>query len=492
MNLQLKSFQRLFIFTILFFGIFWLAKISQAATYTCGTNGVDNSCTPSIMATIINSAVDGDIIYVASGTHNWGASGVTVNKSLTITGNGSCTGCGTASPSGTWPATINLAVSSSPSIGITSASTTDVIRITGLHFTGTAPGGTSAVGAVRVNSTNLTTSVRVDNCKFETTGNSYANNGASSGLVDHNWFASDGCNSDAAIMLRDVRTSNQGGWAWTQDLSWGSANFLFIEDNTFTGTCTAEGANLYLWVQGGGQWVLRYNYIQGRFAKVYGNWAYIYRSGVAFEAYNNTMIYPNDTNEKVFQVEGGSCLVHDNTTIHYSSLTNVVEQRVTGARGDNFGQCNGTHPWDGNWSSKSNTDCTDLYTPYSCCTAYHAGTCGDISYPVGYPCLDQIGRGKTASADYYSSPYAQPQQPRPVRVWNNTHSNGTWHGDANLWPLDDANWIVENRDYYTCSDNSCSWVAPFLASYKPYTYPHPLQGGGDTTPPSAPTGVTVN
>jgi len=275
-------------------------------------------------------------------------------------------------------------------------------------------------------------------------------------LVDHNWFQANGCNSNATIMLRDFRVSDYGGWPWAQSLSWGSDDFLFIEDNSFTSTCATNGANLYLWVQGGGQWVLRYNYIQGRFAKVYGCYTANYRSGVACEIYNNTIYMPNDTNEKCFQIEGGSALIYNNTTQGYSTIANLVEQRAGGSKGD-FGPAG--QNWDGNWGSP---------------------------YPTGYPLLDQIGRGTAASAKFNSPPYCQPQSSRPVRIWNNTYDNNIWHGIVGTAT---ANYVVENRDYYTCSDASCPWVSTFLVGYKAYTYPHPLANNG--TSPASPSNLRL-
>jgi len=419
--------------------------LQQFAEYICGADG---TCDAAELQDLINSAEEGDTIKIAAGTHNWGTDdSVTINKSIIIDGQGASTGCGTSSPGGTWPATFDIDVDNTPAFSIVSSDPSDVIRITGIHLTGDVPGGTAAIGGIRIGSNNLCPNVRVDNCKFETSGNSYANEASGlGGLVDHNWFQANGCNSNAAIILRDFRGGNYGGWPWAQTLNWGSDDFLFIEDNSFTSTCTAEGANLYLWVQGGGQWVLRYNYIQGRFAKVYGCYTSNYRSGVACEIYENTIYMPNNTNEKCFQIEGGAALIHNNTTEHYSTICNLIEQRAGGAKGD-FGVAG--QNWDGN-----------LGEPY----------------PTGYPLLDQIGRGKAASTAYTVSPYCQPQEARATRIWNNTHDCTPWHGIVGTATAD---YIVEDRDYYTCENEACDWVTTFLAGYTPYTYPHPLQGNGN-------------
>ena len=77
MNLQLKSFQRLFIFTILFLGIFCLAKSSLAATYYVDIGGSNNgSCgsagspCASLSYTCNSRAVNsGDLIHINAGTY---------------------------------------------------------------------------------------------------------------------------------------------------------------------------------------------------------------------------------------------------------------------------------------------------------------------------------------------------------------------------------------------------------------------------------------
>ena len=80
-----------------------------AATFTCGTNGVPNSCTPSGMQTLINSASNGDTINIATGTHTWSGAGIGVllSKRLTISGGGTYAVNASHADTGTWPVQLN-------------------------------------------------------------------------------------------------------------------------------------------------------------------------------------------------------------------------------------------------------------------------------------------------------------------------------------------------------------------------------------------------
>ena len=68
------------LFVALFILVLWGAQ-AHGAVYTCGTDGVNNSCTPSGLSSLINSASDGDTIFIATGTHSWN-SVVSVTKKI--------------------------------------------------------------------------------------------------------------------------------------------------------------------------------------------------------------------------------------------------------------------------------------------------------------------------------------------------------------------------------------------------------------------------
>lgn len=126
----------------------------------------------------------------------------------------------------------------------------------------------------------------------------------------------------------------------------------------------------------------------------------------------------------------------------------------------------------------------------------------------GWPCRDQIGRGSgVALGD------AQPSV--PLYLWNNGPQDKCYNSAASGAACDGTADIVLNAaggtkvgtiaDYIKTTAHSngdkdyCVGTTTMPAScgnhtntYAPYTYPHPLQAGVDTTPPAAPTGLEVH
>jgi hypothetical protein len=181
MKKGLKMKKSLILIIVIFFFIANCILNVNAAEYTCGTNGVDDSCTVSGLQTLIDSANAGDIIHVATGTHTWTGDGiVAVTKPLTVSGGGSCTNCATSSPTGTWPTRI-IKTNGNSIFRVGGWTGTGTARITGFHFDGettSSPWGSqylwNNVGAVYTYSTNdagqgteRTNMFRVDNNYFE-------------------------------------------------------------------------------------------------------------------------------------------------------------------------------------------------------------------------------------------------------------------------------------------------------------------------------------
>src|SRR5688500_1043432 len=100
--------EKLLLFSLILLGSS-LPVSTWAATYTCGTNGVPNSCTPSGMQALIILASNGDTINIATGTHAWTAqpTGVMLNKRITISGGGTYAVNPSHADTGTWPVQLN-------------------------------------------------------------------------------------------------------------------------------------------------------------------------------------------------------------------------------------------------------------------------------------------------------------------------------------------------------------------------------------------------
>jgi hypothetical protein len=100
--------------------------------------------------------------------------------------------------------------------------------------------------------------------------------------------------------------------------------------------------------------------------------------------------------------------------------------------------------------------------PSQCSTAQW---CDTARGGEGYPCCDQIGRGKNQGTE-------------PVYIWNNIDQN---NAAVPVAVNENAtSYIQINRDYYLSRK----------PGYAAYTYPHPLVGGSNPDP-AAPSNLRI-
>jgi hypothetical protein len=256
-----------------------LASAAFAGTYTANScsQGDVNDCINGTGGTCVggaHTAVDGDIINIPSGSCTW-TSGITVPSSIgiTIIGSGtpnvgaSTTGASSSCGSGT---TITLsggftAFGMTPTYG---NSTTRLSCLTITYSSGAAIGFKILGTCTSSGCPNL----RMDNLTFSSwaghinAGISYGIGAVGNmfGVLDHNIV-----NGTANNYLQLVEVSHAGYLgvgqygdnAWHLAESYGTANFLFIENNQFntSGCCENEGSAGGLGNQGGSRVVVRFN-----------------------------------------------------------------------------------------------------------------------------------------------------------------------------------------------------------------------------------------
>jgi hypothetical protein len=288
--------------------------------------------------------------------------------------------------------------------------------------------------------------LRIDHNAFREGGRTInPSSGRVEGVIDHNTFL----NSDIAIGLEaDDNT------AWTRPQEMGTANSLFIEDNTFTvnNSATSE-PDEQIYHQEGARTVIRYNtfdfstYTAGNSLPVdsHGNQCY-YTDGCNFmgqptvEIYNNTFSLHHTY--RVLHIRGGSLMIHDNTMTTVSGRADAIQFTEEEA-----------------WK-------TAFFSPLR----------------TVWPAEDQIMN---------------------TFVWNNT-LNGYLITNVKLGSEHDATFIQQDRDYFmhapaasggketypgrqgaadmTFSSSGANAYYP----YTPYIYPHPLVKGTsaiDASPP---------
>ncbi|MBR9676262.1 hypothetical protein GOV05_04595 [Candidatus Woesearchaeota archaeon] len=419
----------------------------------CGTNGVDNSCSPSTLSNLISQANEGDTIRIATGTHSW-TSSVTVNKKVTITGGGSCPDCGIEDPSTTWnwPAQLNIGSNSAFIINVPSNG--QLVRVTGLHING--PGqihsyndGTNS-GTITFH-TNNNAKYRIDNLRFESDGSNvvfFRSNGINAyGVIDHIYLRNTGTNYPRLIQ-NSGHGGDQGNTDWSRETDWNSDNFVFIEDSTVIFTRTANSlSGICIDQQGGGRAVLRHSFFQNCDFGNHGTESgWPARSGVAQAIYGNDVVW-TDSGARYFASvfwRGGSLYVFDNKFTNFQAMVKMTAYRANSNSGGPNDPPGGTAPYDG------------------------AGP------PIGYPLIDQQGMGKANGPNKETT---QPQARNPGYFWNNAVVNTGGYGSPNCIFMGASNeicittpeYIKDGREFYYCSDNSCK-----PAGYTPYTYPHPL------------------
>lgn len=511
----MNKFSKIIIISLgVILGMFGLADYSHATTINVVNANGQPSCEQADVQAAINAASDGDIVSMSTGTCKWTIQVSMTNKGITIQGAGI-------------DQTIivdNVTNYKSP---LQIIMTQDkAFRITGLTFDATqAQALNHSWGQIQI--TGIAKGWRVDHIKIDNmsyVGIAVAGSGGETyGLIDNSIFNKYLSYSASGVyILGNMSGTPKGDASWDLTYTPGTANAVYIENNIFN--CYGMG-NGGIDAYGGARYVFRYNQVNGTNVNHHGFDSGGYASPHTFEIYNNTF---NNTGSNIFTtiglLRGGTGVIFNNTiTGNYNSFAVLANFRsdpdgegmvtnssdsstiLDNASGNfNFLKNGPRSSWalynqtDGSYclaTVTSNTRMTcsspltggatnlfrnsDVYAVSyftaigGMCTGY--GTLdGNTPGQQGYPCYQQIGR-------------TTGQALAPLYLWGNNFK-------GNLSPIAGVSGtrtaalhILTNRDYYNNTQKP---------GYTPYAYPHPLQAyfdnPPDTTPPAAPTGLTVN
>ena len=349
-----------------------------------------------------NLAQGGDTITVPAGTFTW-TTGVHITKAITLQGQGIGTTIVT-----------DAYASSSPLISVTLVASF-VTRITGIEF---QDGGGSLKLGGYLSFTGSNTNggrMRLDHCKSNNV-NGMITVQTCLGVIDHCdlYRGNLGANT---IVIHDKSWNggNNGDSSWSDATQFGSGNFLFIEDCTYTDATTNQSGITDGYE--GARFVVRHSQINNGTVQTHGTESNGRpRGSRAIEVYNNTFTGSN-INRFLGGVRSGVGLFHDNQASGYWS-PNTTFDAVNYRDEDYFvpwGGADGLDVWDVNSAPSATFTATSVGT--QTCTV--SGTSWSTNQWVGYTIRkDNLG-GFNGSYPWTSIWFAT--------VTGNTANTVTWN-----------------------------------------------------------------
>ena len=444
--------RRLVKYTILFTALIYCSSPILSFAGTCWNGGYEGSApwyikdgpggSDSVAYEDVNYCVntvasEGDTVYVPSGTAIW-PSALSISKGVILKG----AGIGkTLIKNGN----SNYIIIIKP----TTPAENPYMEVAGFTFDGN---GTSGGGILYIECLDLIydfNSFRVHHNKFQNvnTGGAVITSGDTYGLIDYNQFA---VNNVTVTNSYDMAIYGNENVSWDKHPvkgSLGSADYLYVENNTST-------TNKYMIVASGrgARWVYRYNSID---ASNMGNMSLwdIHgdthnRGCIAVEIYENTVTSSTENGFRMLDYRGGTGIIYNNKTQAWAYVS-MREEYIDSSCGDKIRD---GYLWN-NIDSRTGR--------------LHA--VGDDS------------RVKSSSASVLSSDANGcisedtdwwDDAPNDYQIANESPKNFTYDVLKNR-PInsvaDDCFWATDTKELYR-SDGENNWVL----IYTPYVYPHPF------------------
>jgi hypothetical protein len=209
-----------FVKTGLFLPLFALIALLWPAAGAHGATIKAASVSFQDVSTAVAQAKSGDTVIIPAGNSNWGSSTLSIQKAITLQGQGTGSG-GTKISNITTQGTIQLSMND----------TVNLMRITGVYFDMGTFDGSTYKRAIHGNA--VLNNLRIDHCYFQA-GTLAINleNGPCYGVVDHCTFHN-GCND---IYLQNTTSSdgaNPGNQSWTTPIHPGGTDTMVVEDCSF-------------------------------------------------------------------------------------------------------------------------------------------------------------------------------------------------------------------------------------------------------------------
>lgn len=442
---------------------------SNSVTFTLSTSALCSTTTADAARATVQAAIDaaaaGDTVCVPTGTASWTPVVTISGKPLTLQG------------AGAGNTVITMATANQLGLDVT-ASTTNVVRVTGFTFKASA--NITGDALVRIGGPiGDVAAFRFDNNVLDDD-----NQGSSSdllmvqsvfGSVDHNVFWRRAGGQPFAVKGSPDGT-DLGYTPWTRPLNKGSAEAVTMEDNLFHKYVSIETGDQY----GGSRFAFRFNTLDGEcigghgfdsgnrrselWQEVLGNKFYVDTAG-------GNPLSGTICGSKADQIRGGSQISWGNTyDAHYATTYEVYYARATNSYAVDPGMagwlyCDGTkYDLDANLTHSTTFGTVNRFRSTddeTVCGGAVTGTCtipvdtgantGSVA-PYGYPCRDQAGRtpGQTLTPLYQVNNNGRSY----FASYNGCGGQGVTNGTCSplvAGGLSVSTWISADREFYNAA-----------------------------------------
>jgi len=471
------------LFLILFFGISGLAKSSQAATIQAA------SCSYADVSAVVAAASSGDTVLVPPGSCVWSGF-LIINKPIMLQGAGAGLTNITGSVGHDASYTIFL-ITYEPADPISASDM--LFRLTGFTFDANNDSRILYIHNKNTTATLPLKQIRIDHNSFLNTLNvNLFFVGLIYGVADNNTF-------DGASTFEFV--GNQENTWNNQTFRYGPGDLFYIEDNIFTMTGTTVGSG-----DGWKGYVTRYNTFTytptssmlSPWFDTHGNSNYGGHNALygvmRAEIYGNvvTAIDPISGVKGITQ-RGSKMLAFFNKTLNFYPGLSSLE--IWGEFPDSANPSTNTVPFKVNdsyyWNNRADNTLLSPGLTIDSCTGLGCGGGICTQNNDSCPSLSANVNWWTQAASFDGS-YGVGCGSLAIRPASCSMGVGYWATNQSCVSVDSASVGAHPAQPISGTLYKCTASNTWTAYYTPYIYPHPLRGGADTTPPAAPSGLTVN
>jgi hypothetical protein len=331
----------------------WLALplLLLCSTPALADTIVADSCNNTSGSTDVQDAIDlavtDDVVALPAGACNWDTQ-VVVTVGITLEGDGV-------------GSTVVEDDVASGSMLAWICESGEKSRLTGIEFNAGTRASGNGNGILSFDCDNLTgTVLELDNFETDNLNGLHLVFRDVVGVV-HDWDCFH-ASPDFCYIVRNPSWDDVGSFgdnSWTQDVTWGGDEWLFIEDNTFTYSSPGQCSDGHE----GSRVIVRFNSMNDCHLVWHGTESTgRQRGGRACEVYGN--VYDHVNNSLMMFMRSGSCLFWGNSgDIGGTSVARVSNLRAV--QNFTFAGADGTSEWDIN---------DDANNPYETCTVASGGT----------------------------------------------------------------------------------------------------------------------